>query len=254
MYLVITIAAFTINTKGESQKALQYNLIDGMPPIYINPDSETIGHTWSKGSIWERHLIQKFYALLPTNEPCVVFDLGAQTGAFSLMAKYFPLSIWHAFEPIKEAADILKANLALNDIHNVTVHQVAVTNFSGAITLTMPDRANWGLSTIGSNVLRFRPQMKREVACIDLDTFVEIHRIEKVHFMKLDTEGSELSILYGAQKMIARDHPIIIMEYNETNMKQCNIFKKDIDDFLTRMGYTWKLISSEDILCIPISS
>jgi hypothetical protein len=115
----------------------------------------------------------------------------------------------------------------------------------------MPDRPNWGLSTIGSNPLRFKPHTKREVECIDLDTFVERHHIEKVHFMKLDTEGSELAILRGAQKMIARDHPIMIMEYNETNMKQCNARKKDLDDFLGQMGYTWKLISSEDILCIP---
>jgi hypothetical protein len=43
------------------------------------------------------------------------------------------------------------------------------------------------------------------------------------------------------------------MEYNETNMKQCNILKKDVDEFLTSMGYEWKLVSNEDILCIPIT-
>jgi FkbM family methyltransferase len=182
-----------------------------------------------------------------------VFDLGAQTGAFTLMAKYFPLSMWYAFEPIIEAVNVLQSNLVLNAIENVMVHQVAVTDHAGAITLVMPDRRNWGLSTIGINPIRFKPQMTRKVPCIDLDTFVEVHKIERVHFMKLDTEGSELSILRGAQKMIARDHPIMIMEYNETNMKQCNILKKDVDEFLTSMGYEWKLVSNEDILCIPIT-
>lgn len=70
--------------------------------------------------------------------------------------------------------------------------------------------------------------------------------------MKLDTEGSELFILQGAKKMILRDHPIMLLEYNETNMKQCGILKHDLDKFLMEIGYEWKLISNEDILCTPI--
>ena len=42
-----------------------------------------------------------------------------------------------------------------------------------------------------------------------------------------------------------RDHPIMIMEYNETNMKQCNVLKQDVDAFLKKMGYEWKLISTK---------
>ena len=118
----------------------------------------------------------------------------------------------------------------------------------------MPTMDQWGVSTIGSNVLRFNQVMEREIECIDLDSFVVAHNINKIHFMKLDTEGSELSILHGAQKTIMRDHPIIVMEYNEINMQQCGVLKQQVDQFLTEMRYTWKLISNEDILCIPIAS
>ena len=44
------------------------------------------------------------------------------------------------------------------------------------------------------------------------------------------------------------------MEYNEINMNQCGALRQDIDNFLTEMGYTWELISTEDILCIPINA
>jgi FkbM family methyltransferase len=230
----------------------KYNLVESMPDVYITPISEKIGHTWLGNTVWEKHLIQKFYSLLTAHrDSCVVLDLGAQTGSFSLLAKYFPNSIWYAFEPIQEAADALKENLMLNKITNVFVCQKAVADFSGTVTLQMPAMHEWGLSTIGSNPLRFNTVMKREIECIDLDSFISIHNINKVHFMKLDTEGSELYILRGAKNMIMRDHPIMIMEYNETNMKQCGIQKQDVDTFLQEMGYTWKLISSEDILCIP---
>ena len=232
---------------------IPYNLITGLPNIYITPGSEKIGHTWSKGNVWEKHLIEKFYSLLPPNEYFVVLDLGAQTGCFSLLAKYFPHSRWYSFEPIYEAATELQKNLALNNISNVYVHQVAVTNYSGKTTLNMPAMEEWGLSTIGENVQRFATVMKREIECIDLDSFVQKHNIKKVDFMKLDTEGSELSILQGAKKTIERDRPIILMEYQEINMKQCNVLKKEVNEFLSALGYERKLVSTEDILCTPVS-
>lgn len=241
------------NNPNNNDQILKYNLVNGLSDIYITPITEKIGHTWTNGDVWDKPLIQKFYSLLPKNDYFVAIDLGAQTGSFSLLAKFFPQSRWYAFEPIEEAATALKENLGLNDIHNVSVYQMAASNFSGKTTLKMPAMNAWGLSTIGSNVQRFTPVMERTIECIDLDSFIDAQQIEKVHFMKLDTEGSELYILRGAVKMIMRDHPVILMEYNETNMKQCGILKQDVDNFLTEMGYEWALISSEDILCTFIA-
>lgn len=232
---------------------LQYNLVEGLPNVYIAPMAERIGHTWSQGVVWEKHLIEKFYSILNNhNDFFVVIDLGAQTGCFSLLSKYFPDSMWYAFEPIVEAVDVLKENLCFNGIKNVQVYNMAALDYAGTTILRMPSMGAWGLSTVGSNPLRFNQVIEREIACIDLDSFVTDKQIQRVHFMKLDTEGSELYILRGAQKMIMRDHPIILMEYNETNMKQCGVSRHDVDAFLNAMGYTWQLISSEDILCVPI--
>lgn len=237
-----------------STQKKSYNLVDELPNIYIDSITEKIGHTWENGKVWDKPLIKKFYSLLPRERYFVVMDLGAQTGSFSLLAHYFPNSRWYSFEPIEEAANALKANLALNDIHNVTVYQCAVSNFNGKTILKLPSMNAWGLATLGSNPQRFVTQSERVVDVINLDSFVLVHNIPKIDFMKLDTEGSELNILRGARGIIERDHPIMLMEYNETNMKQCGVHKHEVDEFLTEMGYTWTLISSEDILCIPISS
>jgi FkbM family methyltransferase len=244
-----------VSMHAYAEEPVAYTIVQGRKPVVVDPVSETIGHTWSrKSGVWEQHLIQKFYELLPSDEPFIAFDLGAQTGAFSLMAAYFPRSQWYAFEPLAEAAEQLARNCALNGIQNVMITQGAVADYTGVTTISMPDRANWGLSTIGATPLRFRPVSTREVPVITLDEFVEQHNIPRVHFMKLDTEGSEYYILRGAQKMIARDHPIIIMEYNETNMRQCGVCKEDLHALLSSLGYTWQLVSTEDILCIPCRS
>jgi FkbM family methyltransferase len=242
-----------LGRRSHSEK-VRYNLVEGLPDIYLTSSSEKIGHTWANGIVWDKDLIREFYLLLSRQNPdFIVIDLGAQTGSFSLLAKYFPDSRWYAFEPIREAAEALKVNLFLNGINNVSVYQVAASDFSGRAVLKMPDMNEWGLSTMGANVLRFVSIAEREIDCIDLDSFVAANHIDQVHFMKLDTEGWELHILKGAKNLIIRDRPIILMEYNETNMKQCGVIKKEVDDFLQSMGYDWRLISSEDILCSPIN-
>lgn len=249
----ISISGMTFcNIQINCQNSIRYNLVEGLPDIYVTPMSEKIGHTWVNGNVWEKHLICKFYSLLTScDHSFVVIDLGAQTGCFSLLAKYFPNSTWYSFEPIQEAVATLKENLIINDINNVFVYQMAASDVTGKTTLKMPAMNAWGLATIGANPQRFATVIEREIECIELDRFVEEKQIGKVHFMKLDTEGSELYILRGAKKMIMRDSPIILMEYNEINMGQCGVLKEDIDKFLKEMGYEWQLVSNEDILCIP---
>jgi FkbM family methyltransferase len=205
---------------AQGASPVAYTLVHGREPVLIDSVSEAIGQTWIRGvGVWEQHLIQKFYELLPQGEPFVVFDLGAQTGAFSLLATYFPLSTWYAFEPIAEAAEQLKQNCMLNGIENVIINQVAVADFNGTAPLSVPSQDHWGLATLGATPLRFNAASTRTVPVITLDDFVEAHTIKRVHFMKLDTEGSEYYILRGAQKLIMRDHPIMLMEYNRPLLK-----------------------------------
>lgn len=233
---------------------IEYTIIKGLPSIKVIRESQNIGQTWLRNcdDVHDKPLLQKFYSLLNSHDGFfVVLDIGAQTGLFSLMAKYFPHSKWYAFEPIKEAIHTLKKNLAVNNINNVFMHEVAVSDICGKSTLKMPDKNNWGLSTLGSTPLRFSKTGEREVNCITLDAFVDTQQIKRVHFIKIDTEGWELYILRGAQQLLMRDHPIILMEYNETNMKQCGVVKQDINNFLRTMGYQWLSISDDDILCIP---
>lgn len=234
------------------QNAKVYNLVNGLPNIYLLPMSEQIGVTWSYGNVWDKSVIEKFYSLIAAkNDHCTVLDVGAQTGSFTLLAKFLPHSEWHAFEPIQEAAETLSGNLSINDIYNVTVVQKAASNVPGVATLKLPPLNDLGLATLGSNVLRFTPVQEREVACIDLDGYVDALAIQKVDFIKIDTEGWELNVLKGGEKMLRRDRPVILMEFNVTNMQQCNVTPREIETYLDSLGYDWKSISSDDILCMP---
>ena len=60
--------------------------------------------------------------------------------------------------------------------------------------------------------------------------------------MKIDTEGCELFVLKGAEKTIRRDHPEILLEYNEINCKQFSYKPIKIKQLLARWGYSGTIL------------
>ena len=230
-----------------------YNLVEGEPDISITKKTEEIGATWANGSVYEKHLIHSFYSLLKEKKekPFVVLDVGAQTGCFTLLSKFFPHSTWYAFEPIREAANELKNNLELNGIKNVSVYEMGISSSSGQEVLKLPLDQHWGVASMGKDPLRFSSYEERAIHCMALDEFAEHHQIDPVDFIKIDVEGWEWHVLTGGEELIAKDRPIILMELNETNMQQCGIKKEQIIQFLEKHQYIWSFISAEDLLCLP---
>lgn len=246
-------ATFLMAAFSYSVEFKTYSLIDGLPGVLISSDAEAIGVTWQEGRIWDKALIEFFYGFLKNTEgEFVVLDVGAQTGCFTLLSKYFPQSVWYAFEPIEEAANVLSTHLEANEIHNVAVYCNAVSDCSGIAFLKIPSHSHWGLATLGEFPTRFNGYSARAVDCIDLDSFAMLKKIERVDFIKIDTEGWEFRVLQGARKLILKHRPTILMEFNEQNMQQCNVHPSELLNLLGELNYTWRAVSSEDLLCIPL--
>ena len=236
----------------EAHHPQKYNIVSDLPPVYISQKTESIGATWQNGNVWDKPLIELFYSLLTKKSDFfVVLDIGAQTGCFTLLSKYFPNSQWYAFEPIEEAAKELQINLFLNDIKNTSVYQLGMSSQPETKYLNLPLDTHWGLATLGENPLRFNQYESRKVELTCIDNFLFENEINQVDFIKIDTEGWELFVLQGAEKTIAEYRPIILMEMNEKNIKQCNIRKEDLFTFLKKYDYSWKYVTREDILCTP---
>lgn len=230
----------------------KYRLITGMPKVFVSNESENCGATWMKNEIWDQKTIEKFYNLIKKKDSnSVVFDIGSQTGCFTLLSKFLPCTKWYAFEPIKEAANELKRNLKKNQIKQVTVSQCAVSNQKGIVNLKLPIDTHWGLATLGDKLHRFKEYQLRQVPSIILDEFVLENNIQQVDFMKIDTEGWEFFVLQGAKNLIQKYSPVILMELNEDNLIQTGILKENLYQFLKEMNYTYESFSEDDILCLP---
>ena len=148
------------------------------------------------------------------------FDVGANVGQTTREAlRRFPSARVYAFEPHPTS---FRELAAIKD-DRLSAHQLALGERSGNATLYQYGEAGDG-SLINSLVsdARFpthfghRPKKEVDVTCSTVDDFCLEHGIESIDILKLDTEGSELAVLKGAERMLASGRcSYVYTEFNE---------------------------------------
>ena len=132
----------------------------------------------------------------------VFFDVGANIGYYSVIAssQVGASGRVFAFEPEPLNYELLNRNIRLNALNNVQTIPKAVTHFSGSSYLYLCEDNKGDHRLFDSGDKRARVA----VECVDLDSFVESMGT-RVDFVKLDTQGSEASILKGMQRTLQRE-------------------------------------------------
>jgi FkbM family methyltransferase len=128
-----------------------------------------------------------------------IVDLGANVGFFTLFAaSRFPHCPIVSVEPYPSSAKALADNVRNNRLSNCQTLQVAVSNARGTVTFgstsPVPNPVNARI-TPGATI-----DGRQYVACptITLDDLMRDHVSGDVAFLKLDIEGAEYDVLYGA--------------------------------------------------------
>lgn len=232
-----------------------YNHRNPKCPIHVTAETLVVTpHTFKKkGPTWEEASVNYFYDNVPIDKAVNIVDIGAQSGLYSLYAKYLPKSQFYSFEPFPASYKLLNDNIALNGITNVKTYNIGLSNCKGESVLNTSKTHN-GLHTLGTNPLRFTDIVP---VTIRVDTIDNIFYENDIHvdFIKIDTEGWEYFILQGGEKTIQKYKPFIQMECSITNMRQCNVdiheFERYIED---KMGYKKKKMVSEELFLVPKNS
>ena len=121
-----------------------------------------------------------------------------------------------AFEPVKDNYDMLMANLELNDINNAFAENIAIANDNGTRTFHLSSfEANnsVGYVTGGHSLYSSKDHDQQiEVQTATLESVVKKYNIDKIDYLKLDTEGAEFEILLSTPMEIIKKIQQIVME------------------------------------------
>lgn len=165
----------------------------------------------------------------------VVFDVGANNGEFTkLVQSALPGAAVWAFEPSRVAFETLERSVGEGDVH---CFRLGLGRAAGPATLynysDRPGSAHGStLAPVFSRVHGAEGVAPEEIAIVTLDEFCDDNDLSEIHFLKVDTEGSELSVLEGGRRMITSGNVHIVQfEFNEMNIVS-RTFLSDFYDLL----------------------
>lgn len=166
-----------------------------------------------------------------------ILDIGAASGDTAVwFSEVFPTHQIQAFEPVLTSFE--KAQKKAEKRKNILVHHLALTNENGETTIHVSD------DTFSSSII---PINEKEVSAKDpalaakvktrysqqvkMQPLDEIPNIGEVLLMKIDTQGTELAVLKGAEQTLKRTR-LILIEMNNHELYQGSAQYHQVDEFL----------------------
>ncbi|WP_133273822.1 FkbM family methyltransferase [Hymenobacter radiodurans] len=168
------------------------------------------------------------------------FDIGSNIGLFSLVAstrigdegKIF------AFEPSPKTYARLKENLKNNNISDQYVFNIGLSDKIDKLQLNISDNGYdaWN-SFADSKDGKF--SKVQEVDVDTLDNIANRYGVRNIDLIKLDVEGWEKFVLYGGERTMKDNSPVIMVEFTEENTFSAGYHVQELYDILEAWGYKW---------------
>jgi FkbM family methyltransferase len=139
----------------------------------------------------------------------VVFDCGANQGIYTcaFAALTGPLGRVIALEPQEYAIQALRNNLLINQFDHVSVQQVAASDQAGTAILDVSRGA------VSASIARdFGRKGSFSVPTVTLSALAETLGIDRLNVLKMDIEGAEYLALLGAESLLTKYKPLVILE------------------------------------------
>jgi FkbM family methyltransferase len=180
---------------------------------------------------WEPRVQQQLAEILAPGQ--VVYDLGAASGFYTLIAARAVTrdGLVVAIEPLPSNVARLRRNLDLNELGNVHVLAVAVSDQPGHAIVggRTGDPLQAVVSEAGDGTA---------VEVVTLDGLIESSRIPPPALVKIDVEGDELAILRGARHTLGQHRPLLLIEVHDT--------WRELRALLAELGYDWSGVELAD--------
>ena len=184
-----------------------FTLPDGSNFVY--PADSIIGFSLFNGSFesTELHFIQE--RLRPGN---IFLDIGANGGVYTVLAAKRVGQEGHvyAFEPDPRNLALLRQNVELNRLSNVTIVTKAVSNTVGTAQFAISH--DGAMNSLAKNEHAGQQIEKWEtVPTTTLDAALRELNVTRVDVIKIDVEGAERLVLDGARETLSAHREVTIL-------------------------------------------
>ncbi len=141
---------------------------------------------------------------LLSSDDKLIIDLGAHYGILSHKLA------WRLTSPARVIAieacppnyEVLKKNIALNNLNNISAFNFAVGDHSGNVRMVVDDGVSTHYKAV-SETEAYDKALGFSVPCVRLSDLFGILGIEEVDLMKIDIEGSEADVLRDSLSTLA---------------------------------------------------
>jgi FkbM family methyltransferase len=142
----------------------------------------------------------------------VAVDVGANKGSFlpSLSHAVGPGMVV-AFEPQLALADYLRRSCRAARLRNVVVEALGVSERGGSLTLHVPAGVGSAGASFEESILAISPCRDVVVPATSLDEYFR-GGLARIAAIKVDVEGHELAVLLGAEDILQRHRPLLVVE------------------------------------------
>jgi FkbM family methyltransferase len=184
--------------------------------------------------------IEKDYLFTPKANP-VILDCGSNIGmAILFFKKNYPNAEIIGFEPDHESFQLLKKNIEQNNLTNIQIHNVALSNKERIIPFYKD------ADTEGKLAMSITKQVEEhnitnvkvtKVKAVKLSSFIT----KDIDFMKLDIEGAEGRVLEDLHKTKKIKHiKEMLVEYHFSN-KNPNNTLAEVLNILEKNGFQYRI-------------
>ena len=247
-YLFLLVKFFYI----PSQNIYQHLVFKGFFKVFSGSNSFKLYNTgtiienqifWKGLDGFEPHSL-RLWARLCRNAD-TIFDLGANNGVYSLIAKSEnPNSRVYAFEPVERVFEVLKKNISINN-YDVACYQKAVSNINGVGFFFDNDEPFTNSVVINMDVqevaesrdVEINQLHKVETELITLDTFIKKNTIANIDLIKIDVETHEAEVFEGFRKHLKDFKPSILVEIIRDDVAEA------IEEEVSNLGYIFFYIN-----------
>jgi FkbM family methyltransferase len=169
-----------------------------------------------------------------------VIDIGANIGYYTLLFSGLVGEEGHvyAFEPEAESIKLLKKNLEINSIKNVTIIEKAVSNEDTTLPLYLSkiNRGNHQIFNSGEG------RESIDVKSTTIDSYFENSK-DEIDWIKMDIEGAEYNALHGMKKLFKQNPSLkLITEMNASGLKEAGTSVEKYVNALKDLKFTFEEI------------